>query len=167
MHPNWRPAAVSALALLAVTVAVACEAGPPPATPLPVAGTPDAPREINLIAKDYEFLPTSLDLIVGETVRLQVVNGGLAVHEAIIGDASVQAAWEVAERETVGAPPGPTPAVSVPPGQEGLRIVVESGQRVDVVWTVPAAEELLIVGCHIPGHWDRGMQIPVRWVPPS
>jgi hypothetical protein len=20
------------------------------------------------------------------------------------------------------------------------------------------------VGCHIPGHWARGMQIPVRWV---
>ena len=24
-----------------------------------------------------------------------------------------------------------------------------------------------LVGCHIPGHWARGMQIPVRWVVPS
>lgn len=154
-----------AIAALVVAAAVACEAGPPAATPRPVAGTPDAPREINLIAKDYEFLPTTLDLIPGETVRLQVVNGGLAVHEAIIGDIAVQDAWEAAERVTEGAPPGPTPAVSVPPGLEGLRIVVESGERVDVMWTVPDSPDPLIVGCHIPGHWERGMQIPVRWAP--
>lgn len=161
MHLITRLAGVAALAM----AALACEAGPPAATPQPVAGTSDAPREINLIAKDYEFLPTTLDLIAGETVRLQVVNGGLAVHEAIIGDTEVQDAWEAAERATEGAPPGPTPEVSVPPGMEGLRIIVESGQRVDVVWTVPAAPEPLIVGCHIPGHWERGMQIPVRWAP--
>ena len=161
MHPISRLAAIATLSGLLL----ACEAGPPAATPQPIAGTPDAPREINLIAKDYEYLPTTLDLIPGETVRLQVVNGGLAVHEAIIGDAAVQDAWEAAERETDGAPPGPTPAVSVPPGMEGLRIVVESGERVDVVWTVPPTEEALIVGCHIPGHWERGMQIPVRWAP--
>ena len=51
---------------------------------------------------------------------------------------SVQDAWEVAEAATAGAPPGPTPVVSVPPDVAGLRIVVESGERVDVIWTVPA-----------------------------
>ena len=56
-------------------------------------------------------------------------------------------------------------ALDYPP--EKLRIVVASGQRVDVVWAVPTASEALIVGCHIPGHWDRGMQIPVVWVAPA
>jgi hypothetical protein len=50
----------------------------------------------------------------------------------------------------------------------GLRIVVASGQRVDVVWTVPADAPAdaggWVVGCHIPGHWARGMQVPIRWV---
>jgi uncharacterized cupredoxin-like copper-binding protein len=162
--------AVLTAAVLASFVVAACEAGPAPATPPVVAGSSAQPREVNVIAKDYSFLPASVDLVPGETVVLHVVNGGLEVHEAILGDASVQDAWEVAEAATAGAPPGPTPLVSVPPDVSGIRIVVESGQRVDVVWTVPAgvaAGPAWVVGCHIPGHWDKGMQVPVRWIDPS
>ena len=130
-----------------------------------------APREVNIIAKDYAFLPDAVDLVPGETVLLHVINGGLEVHEAVIGDAAVQDAWEVAEAATAGSPPGPTPVVSVPAGVAGIRIVVESGERVDLVWTVPAdgpaAATPWVVGCHIPGHWARGMQVPVRWVVPA
>lgn len=160
-------AGLAVLATLAILL-VACEAGPPPATPPVVAGSTDRPREVNIIAKDYSFLPDVVDLVPGETVVLHVINGGLEIHEAIIGDMAVQDAWEAAQAETVGAPPGPTPVVSVPPEVAGLRIVVESGERVDVVWTVPttAAGEAWIVGCHIPGHWEKGMQVPVRWVAP-
>ena len=154
------------LASLAFAVA-ACADGPPSPTPPIVPGTSGSPREVNIIAKDYAFLPDALDLAPGETVLLHVINGGLEVHEAVIGNAAVQAAWEVAEAATVGAPPGPTPVVTVPPGVAGVRIVVHSGERVDVVWTVPpdAAGDAAgwAVGCHIPGHWARGMQIPVRW----
>jgi uncharacterized cupredoxin-like copper-binding protein len=157
-------------ALLAVLLAgllAGCESGPAPATPPVVAGSSDRPREVHIIAKDYSFLPEAVDLVPGETVMLHVINGGLEIHEAVIGDAAVQDAWEVAEAATVGAPPGPTPQVSVPPEVAGIRIVVESGQRVDLLWTVPAdaaAGPAWIVGCHIPGHWERGMQVPVRWV---
>ena len=98
-----------------------------------------APREVNIITKDYSFLPDAVDLVPGETVLLHVINGGLEVHEAVLGAAAVQDAWEVAEAATAGRPPGPTPVVSVPPDVSGLRIVVASGQRVDVVWTVPIA----------------------------
>jgi len=134
-----------------------------------VPGGSTAPREVNIIARDYTFLPNTLDLSAGETVLLHVINGGLVVHEAIIGDMAVQDAWEVAEAATVGSPPGPTPVVSVPPGVSGIRIVVASGERVDLTWTVPAGADVpgappWIVGCHIPGHWAKGMQIPVRWV---
>ncbi len=111
----------------------------------------------------------------GETVVLHVINGGLETHEAIIGDQAVQDAWAAAEAAVAGAPPGPTPVVSVPPDVAGVRIVVRSGERVDLVWTVPrdaaaatsgatAGEAGWTVGCHIPGHLDKGMQIPVRWV---
>jgi len=153
--------------MLAFTVLVACEQGSAPATTPIVPGDVDAPREVNIIAKDYQFLPETLELIPGETVLLHVINGGLEIHEAIIGDVDVQDAWEVAEAAVAGAPPGPTPLVSVPPDVAGLRIVVRSGERVDAVWTVPAVPGPgvpgeLIVGCHIPGHWERGMRIPVR-----
>ena len=160
------PIVATLLAIAVAVVAAGCEAGPPPVTPPVVPGASGAPREVNLIAKDYSFLPDTLDLVPGETVLLHVINGGLEVHEAVIGDAAVQDAWEVAEAATVGAPPGPTPVVSVPPDVAGLRIVVRSGERVDLVWTVPVATPAGAwqVGCHIPGHWARGMVIPVRWV---
>jgi uncharacterized cupredoxin-like copper-binding protein len=159
-----------ALALgLVAAAAAGCDAGPPSPTPPIVPGASASPREVNIITKDYSFLPDALDLVPGETVLLHVINGGLEVHEAVIGDAAVQDAWEAAEAATVGHPPGPTPIVTVPPDVAGLRIVVASGQRVDVVWTVPlgapSSPTAWLVGCHIPGHWARGMQIPVRWVP--
>jgi uncharacterized cupredoxin-like copper-binding protein len=148
---------------------IGCEAGPPPATPPIVPGGSDAPREVNLIARDYSFVPDQLDLAPGETVLLHVINAGLVIHEAVIGDMAVQDAWEAAEAATVGSPPGPTPVVSVPPDVSGVRIVVASGQRVDLVWTVPldvAAPDApaWLVGCHIPGHWAKSMLIPIRWV---
>ena len=164
-----RLAAATGLILLFV----ACEAGPPPATPPIAPGTVGAPREVNIIAKDWQFLPDPVDFAAGETVLLHIVNGGLEIHEVVIGDAAVQQAWEDAEAATVGHPPGPTPAVSVPPEVAGLRVVVASGQRVDVEWTVPpdaanrSGSDGLMIGCHIPGHWAKGMVAAVRIVRPS
>jgi uncharacterized cupredoxin-like copper-binding protein len=153
---------------LAFVLLVACEAGGPVATPPITPGSSGEPREVNVIARDYQFEPSSLDLVPGETVILHVINGGLEVHEAILGDATVQDAWERAEAAVAGAPPGPTPVVSVRPGVSGIRIVVNSGQRVDLEWMVPAdaGRTAWTVGCHIPGHWEKGMQVPVRWVAP-
>ena len=166
-----RPVPFGALVLAAVLALVACEAGPPTATPPVSPGSSGAPREVNLIARDYSFQPPILDLAPGETVLLHVINGGLITHEAIIGDDRVQDAWEVAEAAPgiADPPPGPTPVVNVPPDVAGVRIVVRSGERVDLEWTVPvdAAGESWTVGCHIAGHWDKGMQIPVRWVTPD
>jgi len=175
------PLAAPLAALVLAVLVSACGSADPGVTPQPVAGTSDAPREVNLIAKDYTFVPSVLDLVPGETILLHVINGGLEVHEAVIGDGAVQTAWEAAEAATVGAPPGPTPVVSVPPGVAGVRVVVRSGERVDVVWTVPHDVPVgvttggpgatptpdpaaWLVGCHIPGHWAQGMWIPVRWV---
>ena len=64
----------------------------------------------------------------------------------------------------------------MPPDVAGIRVVVQSGERVDVRWTVPTdvpvdvsptappPPDAWLVGCHIPGHWAKGMWIPVRWV---
>ena len=122
-----------------------------------------------MILKDWVFLPDPVDLIPGETVLLHVVNGGLDVHELVIGDRAVQDAWEVAEAAYADAAPGPTPVVSVPPDVAGVRVVVASGQRVDLTWTVPdaAVASRLILGCHIPGHWAKGMRASVRVASPA
>jgi uncharacterized cupredoxin-like copper-binding protein len=109
-----------------------------------------------------------VDLVPGETVTLHVINAGLVVHEAILGDLDAQLAWEAAEARFVDPPPGPTPTVPEPSGVDGTRVVVSSGQRLDVVWTVPGDvagdASGWYVGCHIPGHWAKGMVVPVRFV---
>jgi uncharacterized cupredoxin-like copper-binding protein len=157
----------SILAIACLVALVGCGTGPAPATPPIIPGTNAAPREVNIIAKDWVFLPDRIDVVPGETVLLHVVNGGLDLHEAIIGDAAVQDAWEAAEATTIGSPPGPTPLVSVPPAVAGVRVVVASGQRVDLTWTVPASPPAgLVVGCHIPGHWAKGMVVPISFIQP-
>jgi uncharacterized cupredoxin-like copper-binding protein len=158
------------LAVVALATFAGCDPAAAPPTPPISPGTSDAPREVNIIARDWSFQPATVDVVAGETVLLHVVNGGLDVHEAVIGDDAVQDAWETAEATAaVGQGPGPTPRVSLDPSVGGLRIVVGSGQRVDQVWTVPAAEPQggLVVGCHIPGHWAGGMVVPVRFVQPG
>jgi len=105
--------------------------------------------------------------VPGETVLLHVINGGLEVHEVVIGDSTIQDAWEAAEAAAANPPPGPTPLVSVPAGTAGLRIVVQSGQLLNVLWTVPAKPGALLIGCHIPGHWAKGMQAAIRFVTPG
>jgi FtsP/CotA-like multicopper oxidase with cupredoxin domain len=159
------------LALLGIAWAVvACDAGPP-ATPAITPGTLAQPRVVVIVAKDYTYAPPVVDLVPGETVELQVINGGLALHEAMFGDQAVQDAWEAADTAYASAAPGAEPQVSVPPDRGGLRILVRSGERVDVIWTVPAGAATdgaaWFVGCHIPGHWSQGMVVPVRFVGPG
>ncbi len=164
LHPAG-PRALSGL-VVAVAVLASCAGGDAGPTPSIRPGTVEAPREVNIIAKDYLFIPAVVDLVPGETVLFHVVNGGLAVHEVVIGTQTVQDAWEIAEAATVDAPPGPTPAVSVSPAAAGLRVVVPSGGREDILYTVPRSDGL-IVGCHIPGHYAKGMHVPIRLVTPG
>jgi uncharacterized cupredoxin-like copper-binding protein len=167
-HRAARPFLQIAGLIFAAVIAGACGGAAPGATPPITPGTGSAPRTVNIVARDYAYVPTTVDLVPGETVKFQVINGGLVVHEAIVADLEDQMAWEAAEAAVADPPPGPTPFVADPPGFEGTRIVVESGQRLDVTWTVPpdaaSAASGWFVGCHIPGHWAKGMVVPVRFV---
>lgn len=162
--------AVLVAALFALAGCSSSGTAPPSFLP----GTLSSPRELNLIASDYAFVPSPLVVYPGETILLHIVNAGLEPHEAVIGDAAVQAAWEAAEAATADHPPGPTPVVSVPPRVAGIRVFVGSGQRVDLRWTVPASlasagpsASPWFVGCHIPGHFAKGMVAPVQLAGPA
>jgi uncharacterized cupredoxin-like copper-binding protein len=165
-RPRLTAFAAASISLLAAVALISC-APAPGATPRITPGTGTAPREVNVIAKEWTYLPSPVDLVPGETVVLHLVNGGTEPHEWVFGDERVQAAWAAAEAAVAGAPPGPTPAVSVPPDVAGLRVTAGSGERVDVTWTVPAdgpAQRGFVVACRIPGHFENGMAVQVRWV---
>ena len=172
--PALRARDLPRVGTLILVGALLAACGEPGTTPTITPGTAAHPRTVIIVAKDYTYVPPIVDLVPGESVVLQVLNGGLVIHEVVIGGVDVQDAWEAAEGATAGAPPGPTPQVSVAPDVAGLRIVVKSGERVDVPWTVPkdaatrdAASGGWFVGCHVPGHWQEGMVVPVRFVGPD
>jgi uncharacterized cupredoxin-like copper-binding protein len=146
-----------AIALVLVLVGAQRPGEPAPDVEISRAGTPDAPRDVNVIMRDYRFDPTPVVLVPGETVRLRVLNGGLVAHELTLGDDAVQAAW--ARADAAATPPAPfatPPPASVPPGTGGLRVLLGSGEQRDVLYTVPATGTLALV-CHLPGHVERGM----------
>jgi uncharacterized cupredoxin-like copper-binding protein len=159
-------APAAAVTVLVALLIAGCTRAPA-ATPRITPGTGGAPREVNVIAKEWTYLPSPVDLVPGESVVLHLVNGGTEPHEWVFGDNRVQAAWAAAEAAVAGAPPGPTPAISVAPDVAGLRVTARSGERVDVDWKVPAdgpSQDGFVLACRIPGHFENGMTVPVRWV---
>ncbi|HSW43877.1 MAG TPA: hypothetical protein VLM76_15375 [Patescibacteria group bacterium] len=169
MRRPARPSALAAAALVLGGLGVAaCAGSSVPATPAITPGTVGMPRQVNVILRDFEFAPAIVDLVPGETITLNVVNGGLAPHELVLGPRAVQDAWAAAEAPVANPPPGPTPAISVPPGLEGLRVVVSSGATQTVTYRVPTdITEQILMGCHISDHWERGMAGAVRFVGPG
>lgn len=130
---------------------------PPPEVEITQAGTAEAPRDVVVIMRDYRFDPTPVVLVAGETVRFNVFNAGLEVHDFVIGDADVQSAWHKADAEAT--PPNlfaTAPPAAVPSDTGGLRVLLYSGQQASVDYQVPS-EELLAILCHIPGHSEKGM----------
>ena len=142
-----------ALVLLGAALAGAPAAAPQSLVP----GLPGQPREVNVIMRDYRFDPTPVYLVPSETVRLNILNGGLVEHELVLGDALVQDAW--ARADAAATPPAPfatPPPASVAPDVGGLRVLLGSGGSVAVDFVVPAGGELKLI-CHLPGHAERGM----------
>ncbi|MGZ6271230.1 MAG: hypothetical protein ACXWPJ_04135 [Candidatus Limnocylindrales bacterium] len=158
----------TALTLLTVAVVLACDAAAVPSPSGPIRpGTSDAPREVNVILRDYLILPDPIRLVRGEVIRLNVINGGLIAHELVLGGPEVQAAW--ASAEAVNTPPvvaATPPPISLPPDLAGVRLYLDSGQQTSVIYRVPLTGELE-VACQIPGHVEQGMVGHVEFVAPA
>ncbi len=146
-----------AVALTLVVIGAQLSLQPPPSIDILRPGTPERPRAINVIMRDYHFDPTPVVLVPGETVRVTVFNAGMVEHEMTLGDAAVQQAWFRAN--AAATPPGlfqTAPPASVPADTGGLRVLLASGRQQVVEYTVPRDEALLLL-CNLPGHIERGM----------
>lgn len=154
---------VGAALAISLVLLGATLAGAPPPTPAPSEqpGTDVAPRDVNVIMRDYHFDPSPVYLFAGETIRLNVFNGGLVDHELVLGDAGVQQAWT--DANAAATPPAPfatAPPASVDPSVGGLRIFLVSGGSTSVIYHVPGSGTLELM-CHLPGHLERGMSADV------
>ena len=108
-------------------------------------------RTINIEMDDnMRFLPSQIEVQVGETVRLQVKNLGKVAHELVIGDvASLQAHAEMMRKMPDMEHDDPN-MINLQPGEQG-----------ELIWTFDQAGTVDFA-CLIPGHLESGMKGQVQ-----
>ena len=105
----------------------------------------DARRVDVSMTDERRFEPDSITVAPGETVRFAVTNTGESVHEFLIGDEAAQAEFE--DQMSDGEMDHDTAAgVSVDPGQTKT-----------FTYTFGETDEVILAGCHEPGHYEAGM----------
>jgi uncharacterized cupredoxin-like copper-binding protein len=92
------------------------------------------------------FAPDELRVESGTTIRFVIHNRDPIDHEFILGDAGVQRLHENGTHAEHDAVPG---EVSVPAGKT---------RSTTFTFAEPGG---LIIGCHLPGHYDYGMRADV------
>jgi uncharacterized cupredoxin-like copper-binding protein len=122
--------------VLAASVAGAWVTGP---------GSDDRTVHVNIHHSSFD--PQSFDFSAGSTVTFVIHNGDPIDHEFILGDGAVQRRHENGTEPEHGAVPG---EVSVPAG-ETARTTYEFSEA-----------GRLVIGCHLPGHFEYGMRAEVR-----
>ena len=111
----------------------------------------EADRVIEILAKDnFTFEPESIDIAVGEIITFRVTNEGLIPHDFTLGDAETQEEHAVEMAEMAGM------AMEDEPNGFGI----EPGETKELTWHFTEAGALLI-GCHVPGHYDAGMKADI------
>lgn len=85
------------------------------------------------------------EFMVGETVRFEITNTGVIVHEFYLGTAEEQAD-HAAEMEQMGGMGHDEPN----------GVAVDPGSTETIEYTFPEEGEIL-AGCHEPSHYEAGM----------
>lgn len=141
--------ALGALMIATALTAAACGSGE---EAKPTTGS----KTIEVSMTDNEFTPNSFDVEAGQEVTFRFTNDGSVDHEAIVGDKEEQAAHEAemsgdsgGDMEGMDHGGSDTDAITVKPGDTG-----ELTQTFDSTGNV-------ILGCHVPGHYDAGMKATI------
>ena len=117
----------------ALLVAAGCSGG----------GDAGETREVDVKLRFSRFVPDDFEFPAGTTVKFVVENRDPIDHEFLIGDQAAQDAHEEGTEARHGARPG---EISVP-----------AGETRTTTYTFDEPGRLLI-GCHLPTHWDYGMR---------
>lgn len=115
--------------------------------------TPETSRTIEIEMQDNRYLPDTIDVADGETVRLVFTNAGAVDHDAYIGD---EAAQDDHEAEMSGEMGGHDMG-----DDDGSAVTVKPGGSAELTHTFAAGDGVLI-GCHEPGHYGSGMRLTVN-----
>ncbi len=106
-------------------------------------------RVLELTMEGMRFIPNQLDVKVGETITFVVTNPNDIPHELFIGDEADQMVHHAAH---MAAPPADQAAVP----HMGYGIYLDAHGTGMVTYHFTKAGEIML-GCHLPGHWEAGM----------
>ncbi len=141
MNLPGRNAWSRAAGLAAIVLLAACSAS------ADAPGTGE-PRVIEVTIDGFHFVPDHFTVSQGESVRFMVSNPDRIGHELFLGTVAEQAARRASN-------------VAEPPDEEGvgnfgygLYLPALTDGEFDYVFS---SEEDLLIGCHLPGHWEAGM----------
>ena len=110
---------------------------------------PGTDRVVELTMEAMRFVPTKLNVKVGETITFVVTNPNNIPHELFIGDQADQMAHHAAHLAVPSAGQATVPHM-------GFGIYLEAHGTGMVTYHFTKAGEIML-GCHLPGHWEAGM----------
>lgn len=117
-----------------------------------------APRVIRLVATNFGYEPSRIQVHLGEEVRFILENPTDLPHEIFIGSQAEQAMHaaqvSVAGADVEAADAGNPAAAYVP--ARGVAQLVHRFEN----------PEETTIGCHLTGHWESGMRATIVFVSP-
>ena len=96
-----------------------------------------------------KFDPPVVEVKAGETITFKITNTATSLHEFFLGDKKAQEAHEKEMAALADAD------LKMPDTE--ARLFVEPGETKEFTWTFPSKAEVPFA-CHIPGHYEGGMQ---------
>ena len=106
-----------------------------------------AGQEVELSIRHSKFTPEELTVRVGQAVTFVIDNTDPIDHEFILGDEAVQLRHELGTESKHDEIP------------TEVSVLAKETIRTTIVFDKPGT---LIIGCHLPGHYDYGMRASVR-----
>lgn len=116
-------------------------------------GEPADPSEADRVIEvnvdnDLAFEPADFDVAAGEVVTFRISNTGDVEHEFVLGDEEAQD--QMAEMMESGDDHDDS-------GGMGNAVSIHAGETAELTWRFPSAAGSVLIGCHVPGHYDAGM----------
>ncbi|HQU16193.1 MAG: hypothetical protein B7Z66_09320 [Chromatiales bacterium 21-64-14] len=107
-------------------------------------------RVIRITAMDFKFVPKTITVKAGQTIKFVVVNKGMVKHEFVLGTNEEQKEHEK-EMEA-----HPNMKMDDPNG-----IAIQKGKTASLIWTFTKPMTVRYA-CHEPGHYAAGMYGELR-----
>lgn len=108
----------------------------------------DRTVEVN-VDDDLAFEPAEFEAGVGEVITFQISNTGSVEHEFVLGDQEAQDQMA----EMMDSEEGD----HAHSGEMTNAVTIHPGETAELTWRF-TTEGTVLIGCHVPGHWEAGMQ---------